>query len=290
MPEPTPVAPPPDADSRRAQRKGVVYPTESRPTVDLAVYARAREGMEKISELTVAARDGEAFDVPAGHFFRIVCPDGPQVGDFNLWNAHDLAENFYSGKTRAIHATHLTAGDRLWSAFPALRPLATITHDTLGWYGWDADGCGIHDVIGTRCDPYINRMLRGADADHYCHSNLIRALVKHRGLAAPEAERRVHDVLNVFMCTGFDRQTHQYIKKASPVRSGDFLEFFAEIDLLGALSACPAGDCAVLAPGQEPTCYPLRVEVYRPHADRLGGWSPPARNAYRGDHGVHARA
>jgi uncharacterized protein YcgI (DUF1989 family) len=289
MPEPTAVAQPADAEIRRAQRKGVVYPTAGRPGVDLELYARAREGMEKISELIVAPRDGEAFEVHAGHFFRIACIEGPQVGDFNLWNAHDLAESFFSGKTRAIHATHLTVGDRLWSALPYLRPLATITYDTLQWYGWDEDGCGVHDVIGTRCDPYINRMLRGTDAHHYCHSNLIRALVKQRGLPVPEAERRVHDVLNVFMCTGFDRETHQYIKKASPVRPGDFLEFFAEIDLLGALSACPAGDCGVREPGEEPRCFPLRVEIYRPRADLLDGWSPPGRNAYCGGHGVHAR-
>src|SRR3954462_8642114 len=46
-----------------------------------------------------------AFEVPAGHFFRIVSVEGPQVGDLNLWNAHDLTERFYSGKTRALHAT-----------------------------------------------------------------------------------------------------------------------------------------------------------------------------------------
>ena len=57
----------------------------------------------------------------------------------------------------------------------------------------------------------------------------------------------MHDVLNVFMCTGFTRDTHQYFMKASPVRPGDFIEFFAEIDLLGALSACPGGDCSAHA-------------------------------------------
>lgn len=287
MQDPASVPEPADAATRRRQRKGPVYPTTSRPTVDLAFYDRAREGMEKISELTVAPRDAEAFEVPAGHFFRIVCPEGPQVGDFNLWNAHDLQENFFSGKTRAIHATHLTTGDRLWSALPYLRPLATITWDTLQWYGWDEDGCGIHDVIGTRCDPYIGRMLRGTDVHHYCHSNLVRSLVRLRNLPVPEAERRVHDVLNVFMCTGFDRQTHQYIKKASPVRPGDYLEFFAEIDLLGALSACPAGDCAIRDEGEEWACYPLRVEIHRPRKGALGDWVPPSRNAYAGDHGVH---
>jgi hypothetical protein len=32
--------------------------------------------------------------------------------------------------------------------------------------------------------------------------------------------------------------------KASPVRPGDYLEFFAEIDLLGCMSACPSGDAS----------------------------------------------
>lgn len=35
-----------------------------------------------------------------------------------------------------------------------MRPMAAITHDTLDWYGFDADGGSFHDVIGTRCDPY----------------------------------------------------------------------------------------------------------------------------------------
>ena len=72
----------------------------------------------------------------------------------------------------SIHYTKLyDTGDRLWSSLPGLRPLATITHDTLDWYGWDDDGGGIHDVIGTRCDPYTNFMLKGVDYHYCCHSN-----------------------------------------------------------------------------------------------------------------------
>ena len=55
------------------------------------------------------------------------------MGDLNLWNADDISERFYSSKTRQFHATHLSTGDRLWSCFPFLRPMATITADTLGW-------------------------------------------------------------------------------------------------------------------------------------------------------------
>ena len=77
-----------------------------------------------------------------------------------------------------------------------------------------------------------------------------------------EVEHHVHDVLNVFMCSGFRRDTHQYFLKASPVRPGDYLEFFAEIDLLGGLSACPGGDCGSSHSSDVAKCYPLLVEIY----------------------------
>ena len=110
------------------------------------VYSvRVADGKVAVGPETGPSR---TFEVPAGHFFRIVSIEGPQVGDLNLWNAHDLSERFFSGKTRALHATHVSTGDRLWSTLPTLRPMATITHDTLDWYGWDDDGGGVHDVIG----------------------------------------------------------------------------------------------------------------------------------------------
>jgi uncharacterized protein YcgI (DUF1989 family) len=95
-----------------------------------------------------------------------------------------------------------------------------------------------------------------------------------------EAEPHVHDVLNVFMCTGFTKDTHQYFMKASPVRPGDYLEFFAEIDLLGALSACPGGDCGSSHSSDVAACYPLKVEVFRPDMDLLSDWPFPDRNGY----------
>ena len=248
---------------------------------DTATLRQARETLTKIDEVVVPPREGATFSVPRGHFFRILSIDGPQVGDLNLWNAHDLTERFFSGKTRALHATHVTTGHRLWSTLPNLRPMATITHDTLGWYGFDEFGGSVHDVIGTRCDPYTNRLLSGGDYHHCCHSNLTRALVSAKGLSFAEAEPLVHDVLNVFMCTGFTAETHQYFMKASPVRPGDFIEFFAEIDLLGGLSACPGGDCSAKHSSDVAACYPLKVEIFRPDMDLLKSWPFPERNGYR---------
>lgn len=281
---------PRDAAERRRAPAVLVYQLDRLPPFDAGFYDRARAELTKISELVVPPRDGRAFTVPAGHLFRIVSIDGPQVGDLNLWNAQDLTERFYSGKTRALHATHLSTGDRLWSTLPCLRPMATITHDTLNWYGWDGDGAGVHDVIGTRCDPYTNLLLRGTEYHHCCHSNLTRALAAERKLPLHEAEMQVHDVLNVFMCTGFTRDTHKYFMKASPVRPGDFLEFFAEIDLLCALSACPGGDCGSNHSSDAAKCYPLKVEIYRATAGALANWRSPTSSQYSRTHGTDQSA
>ncbi|MEP4032198.1 DUF1989 domain-containing protein [Roseibium polysiphoniae] len=276
---------PQDAATRRAVKPVVCYPPETLPEPDLSLYAAARETAEKIDEVLVAPREAASIKVPAGHFLKMSSVEGSQVGDLNLFNLHDLSERFYSGKTRALHGTHVTTGDRLWSSFPTLRPMATVTTDTLDWYGIDEFGGSVHDVIGTRCDPYTGKVLSGTDYHHCCHSNLTRALADARGLPLEEAERHVHDVLNVFMCTGFTRDTGQYFMKASPVRPGDYLELFAEIDLLAVLSACPGGDCSSEHTSDVAACHPLLMEVFRPGDGTLGSWSQPAVNGYDRSHG-----
>jgi len=278
---------PADADARRALAPVVCYPVSGLPVPDMARYRAARATLTPTGEVLVPPREARTFHVPAGHFFRIHSVEGPQVGDLNLWNATDLSERFYSGKTRALHGTHLSTGDRMWSSFPHLRPMATITHDTLDWYGFDSFGGSVHDVIGTRCDPYTHNLLsHGGQYHHCCHSNLSRALATETGLPTQEAEFHVHDVLNVFMCTGFTRDSGQYFMKASPVRPGDYIEFFAEIDLLGALSACPGGDCSSEHSSDTAACHPLLVEILRSDPATLSGWQPPSPNSYDRSHGV----
>ena len=280
-------AAPADAEARLSVKPVICYPVAGLPQPDMGLYRAARASLAPVTETLVPPREARCFHVPAGHFFRIHSVAGPQVGDLNLWNAADLSERFYSGKTRALHGTHLSTGDRMWSSFPHLRPIATLTHDTLDWYGFDAFGGAVHDVIGTRCDPYTHTLLSGGGPYHHCcHSNLTRALATETGLPPLAAEAHVHDVLNVFMCTGFTRDTGQYFMKASPVRPGDYLEFFAEIDLLGALSACPGGDCSSEHSSDTARCHPLRVEVLRPDPAALRGWRSPLANGYDRSHGL----
>lgn len=285
--KPSPITPAPaNAAARKAVKPVICYPTETLPRPDLSTYRALRGDLEMVETIIIPPRDAASWEVPVGHFCRLVCSEGSQVGDLNLFNLHNLKERFYSGKTRALNGTHVGLGDQLFSNFPYLRSIATITHDTLDWYGFDEFGGSVHDVIGTRCDPYTHNLLSHGEQYHFCcHSNLTRALAEKTGLSVQEAEPHVHDVLNVFMCTGFTRDTGQYFMKASPVRPGDYLEFFAEIDLLGCMSACPGGDCSSEHSSDTVVCHPLVVEVYKP-TKLPRGWEPPPTNGYDGTHGL----
>jgi uncharacterized protein YcgI (DUF1989 family) len=254
--------------------------------VDRPFYDRlARETATRtlVDRFVVPIRSGRAWPVRAGQLCRIVTLEGPQVADFNAWHLHNPRERFWASRTKQLHRAHVTTYDRLWSTLPYLRPMATITNDTLE-YGIDADGGRCHDLLGTRCDPYVTKLLTGQDFDLCCHSNLVRAIAPWR-----LTELDVHDVLNIFQVTGL--QDDRYFMKASPAKKGDFFELFAEIDLLCAISTCPGGDLSVplWGPGaRDPidVCRPLGVEVWQPDPRLLAGWQSPEPAAYRGHHGM----
>ena len=258
--------------------------------VDRDFYGRvaAAPGRTLVESFTIPIRTGRAWHVPAGHVCRLLTVDGPQVGDLNLWNAGNPRERFWAARTRQLQAAHVTTFDRLWSTLPYLRPLATITADTLAGYGIDEYGGRIHDLLGTRCDPYVNKMLTGEDFVFHCHSNLVRAVAPY-GLT----EFDVHDVLNVFQVTGLNDED-RYFMRDCPARPGDHLELFAESDLLCALSTCPGGDLSVPMWGPDArdpidVCRPIGVEVWRLDPAVLEGWSSPPVSDYRGGHGMRLK-
>ncbi|MSP95693.1 MAG: DUF1989 domain-containing protein [Betaproteobacteria bacterium] len=259
-------------------------------SVDTAVYgpiARDTAGRKLDSSFVVPIRSGRAWTLRAGQVCRLVLVEGPQVVDLNLWHRDNPREKFWASRTKQLHGAHMHVGDRFWSVLPFLRPMATVTADTVN-YGFDSDGAGCHDLLGTRCDPYIHKLLTGEELDVCCHSNLLRAVAKyHLG------EYDVHDVLNVFQVTGLTRERNQYFVKPCPGKKGDYFEFFAEIDLLCAISTCPHGDMSVPIWGPNATdplkvCRPLGVEVYDLDPALLHGWKSPPASDYAGMHGLRS--
>ncbi len=255
--------------------------------VDRAFYRRIADetaGRSLAHRHVAPIRSGYAWPVRAGQVCRVVAVEGPQVVDFNAWNLHNPRERFWAARTRQLESSHLTDFNRLWSVLPYLRPMLTITRETIQ-YGVDADGGRCHDLLGSRCDPYVTKLLQGESFDFNCHANLTRAVLPwHLN------ESDVHDVLNIFQVTGLDSEG-RYFMKASPARPGDHFEFLAEIDLLCAVSTCPGGDLSVPLWGPDagdplPTCKPIGIEVYNVPSELLAGWSPPAPSDYAGFFGL----
>lgn len=256
--------------------------------VDKPFYERiAQESAKRklAEQFIIPMRSGRAWQVRSGQVCRIVAVEGAQVGDFNAWNLHNPRERFWAARTKQLHSAHMRVFDRMWSTLPYLRAMATITGDSIN-YGYDEDGAGCHDLLGTRCDPYVHKMLTGQELDCCCHSNLIRAIAPFR-----LTEQDVHDVVNIFQVTGLTTDGHQYYCKPCPAHKGDYFEFFAEIDMLCALSTCPHGDMTLPIWGPNAVdpiqiCRPLGVQVYDLNPELMSGWSSPRVADYAGLHGM----
>lgn len=270
-----------------SRRPAMWVPAGTRWAADAAICGRlAREtgAREPVQHLEALPGEGIAWQVAAGQIFRIMVIDEPQIADLNVWQRDNPKEHFWASRTRQLHGTHISDLDRLWSTLPYHRPLATVIRDTVG-YGIDEEGGRCHDLLGTRCDPYISTVIAGYAFDHHCHSNLLRAIAPY-GLT----EQDVHDVLNVFQVTGLDDNGLYWIKGCG-AKPGDYIEFLADTDLLCAVSACPGGDMSGPPWGmreiQGPAPRgPLGIDVYSIDASLLAGWSPSTVTPYQGNHGV----
>lgn len=243
--------------------------------VDKAFYAQLAGNQARpalVDRLTIESRSGGAWVVRAGQICRITTVEGPQAGDLNVWSLANPRERFWAARTRMLEGTHVTAFSRLWSCRPYHRPMLTFIRDTLPTEPSELGG-RCHDLLGTGCDPFIWKLMNGTDFDRTCYNNLARAIAPFH-----LTEFDVHDVVNLFMRTRLDA-AGMYVMEPVPAEAGDFIEFFAEIDLLCALSSCPAGDISVphLGPSHgDPvsTCRPLGVEVFEVAPRLIEGWRP----------------
>jgi uncharacterized protein YcgI (DUF1989 family) len=145
------------------------------PPTDLYSKLRSLQSQDLVQKesFIIPPRSGKAWRVPRGCILRLSTPEGPQVGDLNVWNANDPRERFWAARTRQLQGSHMIEGDRLWSNLPFMRPLCGIIRDGCEIRDGPGDGKNggreesrderggktkwggrCHDLLGTRCDPY----------------------------------------------------------------------------------------------------------------------------------------
>jgi len=204
---------------------------EQRQTEYFALGARPRT---KVSTIEIPRRTGRAFELAQGQIVRVTNHEGPQVADFNAFAKDDPREKFWSIRTRIIGGSHLTAGHQLWSCPPWTRPMLTIVNDTVAREP-GPHSVATHDLIFTRCDGRHYELVFGKHGAPNCQDNLAQAIAPF-GLTQYD----VHDPLNLFMTTGLNEEGRP-IYLASAAKKGDFVDLYADLSCIIAISACPGG-------------------------------------------------
>jgi uncharacterized protein len=183
-----------------------------------------------LRELIVPAREGRAVEIKRGEVLRLYVVEAPQVGDCVFFNARDHKETFHVGQSWALNQFLGTGNARSFTYFFSKPPreniMLTVVEDTTKNH-WGN--------MGGRCS---RRMLELRDkvvtGHRSCQENLAEALAPY-GVTGDD----IIDVFNVFMNVEQDRDGNFRIHP-SAAKAGDYIDLRAEMDILAAISACPA--------------------------------------------------
>ena len=263
---------------------GDVHP---RYRLDREFYDRvraARPSYRLVDRTVIPPFSGAGMVVKRGHAFRVVDVDGPQVADVAFWSADDPREAFRQPRTFAIEGWMVRPYTRLWSDVPWFRPLATCIDDTVVLQP-PTDGWHHHAAIGAHCAPEMYEFRSGRTGLNGCHQNFLQAIQPFN-----MGEEHIGDNLNVHQKRRVDPVTGRCYVMAGDARPGDYIEFYAEVDLLVAVSACPCGDGGASGSRQDEIPQrPVALEVhdtgvpsraFPPWTDWRrtwgGRWTPPS--------------
>ena len=228
--------------------------TIPRYRMDKAFYDRVKASPKRklVDKFTIPPHSGRGAVVKGGQAFRVVNTEGPQVGDVALWNAHNYKEQMSSARTWQMAGYVIRPFSRVWSDAPWLRPMVTCTEDTVVTLPKGSDFH--HHFAQTHCCTEFMEARTGRPGLNSCHLNLLQA-IEPFGLK----EENIRDNLNVFNKFRIDQATGKVYGAGADSKPGDFIEFYAEFDLLVAISNCPNGDGSVHYASK---ILPLDVEIY----------------------------
>jgi uncharacterized protein YcgI (DUF1989 family) len=200
-----------------------------------------------VEEFLIPARYGRAFVVKQGQVLRIQPAEDGQVGDCVFYNADDTKEWFHVGQSWAINGILKTGTAKSFKHFYSKPPrenvMLTTLEDTMKNH-WGNNG--------GRCSKKLYERRDGLTDHRSCQENLAEALAPF-GLTGDE----VMDVFNVFMCADLHADGGFTIRP-STVKKCDHIDLRAEMNVLAAISACPADT----SPTNGGRSSPLAIKIF----------------------------
>ena len=232
---------------------------DPRAMLDTDFYDNLRAGKPRhklIDRFIIPPYEGRGFIVKRGQSFRIIEEEGVQIADVSFWNANNPKEFYSLARTWAIEGWVVEPYLRVWSGVPWLRPLVTCIEDTVVTDPADSDFH--HHWLGTHCATEWTEMRVAIPGLNSCHVNFLQA-IEPFGLK----EEDIHDNINLFQKMRADPHNGKISAALSDSKAGDYIEFYAEIDILAAVTVCPNGDNTryYSVPGKD-VVRPIAIEVH----------------------------
>jgi len=200
-----------------------------------------------VEELVIPARHGWAGVVKRGQVLRIHQITGEQVGDCVFYNANDTKEWFHVGQSWAINGILMTGTAKAFKHFYSKPPrenvMLTVLEDTLKDH-WGNNG--------GRCSKRLYQLRDNLTDHRSCQENLTEALASF-GLTGDD----VMDVFNVFMSADL-HPDGSFTIRPTRARKDDYIDLRAEMDVLAAVSACPADT----SPTNHGKSNPLGIKIF----------------------------
>ena len=202
-----------------------------------------------VNEFVIPAREARAFEVKRGQIFRIHQITGGQVGDCVFYNADDYREMFHVGQTWAINGILGTGTSKSFPHFYSKPPrenlMLTVVADTVRNH-WGN--------MGGRCSRRLYALRDNLTEHRSCQENLTEALAPY-GLTGDD----VFDIFNVFMNVEL-HPDGRFTILPTQVNPDDHMDLRAEMNILAAVSACPADT----SPTNNGKSNPLGIKIYQP--------------------------
>ena len=202
---------------------------------------------------------GRAIDVVAGQVLRISQPGKRgNIVDIMMLNSDNLDEHNHMPTQFLFEGLLVNKYTRVWSGQPWTRPLATCIEDATDT-SYLPKGYGHHFFFG-HCSSELVETAEGRLNASSCHSNFLQA-AQSRGLG--EEVARLENFV-VFQPASIrpnpeGTQVQGYGDVPLQTKQGDYVDFYAERNLLVLISLCPCGDQS--ASWKDVWLTPMKVQV-----------------------------
>jgi uncharacterized protein len=228
---------------------------QPRYQLDKQFYESLRAAKTKFKLLdrsSVLPLSGGGFIVKKGQTFRLIELEGPQIADVGVWNLHNPKETVSSLRTWELEGWFLKVNSRVWSGIPWFRPLITCIDETLDSRRRNDDFH--HHSVASQCSAEQVEMRSGRAGANACRLNMLQAIEPFGW-----KEEHIRDNLDFFQKWLFNPKENKFYGARTDAKHGDYIEFYAEIDVVVAVSVCPAGDNSK---NESPEVHPLGFEIY----------------------------